>query len=584
MSGEMNDYHLSVVAVEANLKKSQRNITLCMVSFVLFLISGVYYQNWKETANLDYIGGNILYMAGSTTGSVGAVWKNDSFQNQLVYASLFETDSSFTEVNPYLCSSYEMLDHGYTYKITLKDDLNWSDGHPLTMDDVVFSIETFILNLGSNTTITYAFSKLKGYEEWREIGYDSWKNGGTHSFEGISTEDNVLTFHLETPYSAFAVALTQFIILPQHCLHDVDPTTFHEITDFFQESTVSSGMFMVEGRNEAGEMVFVQNPYYHGEYSDIEKVVMCPDYNHRHIDYYTTSNITEMVSYRAMSGFVEYDVDVEWYRYFVFNLMASFEQSEMVSQKDEDGNVLLVETTEMMSYPESREENYPMQDIRVRQAISLALDRASMQREVYIGTGSYDFSSTGNQQYSDFLTDYNPTKAKQLLEESSYDLNRPLTIGYYHTDDNTEAYLARVKEYLEEVGFTVMIKKTSGSDALYVEREYDFYLKAYPAYSILDWYNEYLTSNDNLHVIIGTDEFDQLLIDLDATTNDTDYLSVMTQIQELDMNTMYKLPLVSLTDAVYINSNRLSMPDDMTFGNVRYRSALRLDEWYIKKG
>lgn len=585
-----NEYQKISNDAISDLKKAQARNTGLLIAFVLCVIGGLLYSRWEKSVNVDYIDGNVFRIARTGQATTGNVWNGDSFVTQLTWSGLFSTDANFTEVNPDLAKSYEVTPDGLTYTIVMNDNLKWSDGTALTAEDVQFSLEAFLLNNGVNNILTAAFSNILGVEQWQEDGLESWEKGGSDSLDGVSVNGNTITIELSTPYTSFAHALTQFIVLPKHALEKIDPSTISSGIDFFTDP-ICSGMYMVETTNSDGDLELVHNPHYYGTHSDIEKVILCGDYKNMHIDHYATTNITEMNSYRSIQGYQEFEVDVQFYRYFVFNLMAGFEQPEMVPQLDEngeevlddDGNVVLVASTELTEYDDDRPENLPMQDVLVRQAISLAIDRATLFKEVYFSTGSIEFSEAGSTAYSQFLQTYDPSKAKELLLASNYDLDRPLTIGFYHTDSNTTAFLSKVKTYLEEIGFTVIIKKTSGGVALYQQREYDMYLKAYPAYSTLEWFNEYLSTNDTLNGIIGTNEFDPLLKELDATTTPEDFNAVFTKIQTLDSENMYKLPLISLGEAAYINGNRVSVPDDMKFGCVRYRSDLRFDEWFIKK-
>jgi len=45
------------------------------------------------------------------------------------------------EIVPDLASSYEISNDGLSYTFTLKNDLTFHDGKPLTTDDVLFTIE-----------------------------------------------------------------------------------------------------------------------------------------------------------------------------------------------------------------------------------------------------------------------------------------------------------------------------------------------------------------------------------------------------------------------------------------------------------
>src|SRR5581483_6521314 len=53
---------------------------------------------------------------------------------------LFRLNPDFS-VTPYLADKYEVSSDGLTYTVTLKPDLKFSDGSPLTAEDVVYGYE-----------------------------------------------------------------------------------------------------------------------------------------------------------------------------------------------------------------------------------------------------------------------------------------------------------------------------------------------------------------------------------------------------------------------------------------------------------
>ncbi len=583
---------LSKTTAEIALKKARTRITVAMTSIVLLTMAFFWFKSWSAEQNLDYIEGNVMTIARSSTASAGSPWNGASFISMLVWESLFCTDATFTEINPVLADKIEISPDGLTYTITMKDGLQWSDGEPLTVDDVVFSIEAVLLNSGGTPVYMNPLQQIKGAEEWQEIGYESWEKGGTHSLEGISTDGNQVIIELDAPYSSFAIGLTQFVIYPKHALEDYDPTLLikvasDELFNFFQ-FPVCSGMYMPELINEDGDLELVHNPYYYGTHSDIERVVLYGEYQSKHIDYYTTSSVTEMVSYRNMTGFDEYSVNVLFYRYLVLNLTGGYDNPTMVPLLDEDGKEVLDDDDEVVmvaEYGEDREANLPMLDYRVRQAISLAIDRQSILKEVYIDNGDVSFDNTGNAEYVEFLAEQNLEKAKELLLEAEYDMDRPIIIKHYHTDANSIAMLARIESALESIGLTVeVIWRTGGNTEIFETREFDLYLKGYAGHSPYEWYIEYLSYTAYLQDLLGTDEFDDLYLDLQSAINQEEYDKAWAAMQELDRTTMYRIPVIATNDSTYINANRISVPDDMEFGNIRYRSDLRLDEWYVKKG
>lgn len=577
-SGQENSYETSSNA-KKKLKTAHSRNTFIIICIVVLVLGFTRYQSWSKEANLTYIDGNVLKIARTGSASVGNPWKNASFVGQLAFRSLFMTDSGFSEINPELAEKFTVSEDGLSYVITMKSDQKWSDGQDLTAEDVVYSIESFLLCSGTNTTIAAAFNKI--------VGAEAWQNGETDSLEGISYSGNEIFIELTDPHTSFALVLTQFPPLPKHILQDEDPSTFTSGIEFFTDP-VCSGMFMLDFVNEDGDMELIHNPYYSDKQTEIERVIMYGDYKNMHIDHYSTTNITEMVSYRSMLGFQEYGVNVYFYRYFVFNLMAEYELPELIPLVDEngvvltdgEGQILYTESTEAIEYPEDREVNSAMQDVRVRQAITHAIDIKSCFEDVYFEQGQLTYG--GSISLAEEVYEYNPSKAIALLEEAEYDFERPFTIAYYHTDKNTLVFLERVQSYLEDIGLTVRLVQSSSAN-LYNGREYDMFLKALSAFNTQDWYSEYLSSNTNLNAVMGTDEFDELVENLSASSDVPHMLEILGDLVELEQDLMYKIPLFSLSDSVYINSNRVSVPADMSFGNTRYRSDHRIDEWFIKK-
>lgn len=63
-------------------------------------------------------------------------------QTSLLYDTLLWKDSS-GQLLPWLATSFEESPDHLTYTFTLRDDVTWSDGRPLTVDDVVFTFDYF---------------------------------------------------------------------------------------------------------------------------------------------------------------------------------------------------------------------------------------------------------------------------------------------------------------------------------------------------------------------------------------------------------------------------------------------------------
>ena len=115
--------------------------------------------NWNPIMNWAY-----------ATGTVG-----------LVYETLFLYDPLTDEFEPWLAEKGDWTSD-LTYEVTLRDGLTWTDGKPITAEDVAFTI-----NLGKMETVPYhsmytfissveAVDKLTTKITFKEARYQQWAN------------------------------------------------------------------------------------------------------------------------------------------------------------------------------------------------------------------------------------------------------------------------------------------------------------------------------------------------------------------------------------------------------------------------
>ena len=134
---------------------------------------------------------------------------------KLLFSSLYKYDST-GNIKTDLADGVKVNDKETEYTVKLKKNLKWSDGHDLTINDVIFT-----LKLLANPEVG---AEISG---WRSI-----------KFEKVS-EDSV-KFILPASYSPFVHALT-FPIVPEHALKDVKPSNLREHD--FSKAPISSGPF-----------------------------------------------------------------------------------------------------------------------------------------------------------------------------------------------------------------------------------------------------------------------------------------------------------------------------------------------------
>ncbi|MFA6190342.1 MAG: ABC transporter substrate-binding protein [Candidatus Staskawiczbacteria bacterium] len=119
----------------------------------------------------------------------------------LIYSGLMTYDKDGKIIND-LVKNYKISDNGKTYTFELKENMFWQDGVPLTVDDVIYTIET-IQN-----------------SDYKSPLRANWLNVAV---EKISTKSFALS--LGSPYNSFLENCTLKII-PQHIWEKISPENF----------------------------------------------------------------------------------------------------------------------------------------------------------------------------------------------------------------------------------------------------------------------------------------------------------------------------------------------------------------------
>ncbi len=490
-------------------------------------------------------------LAGSTSDKIDTSWKNHTLQTTLLFRTLFLADSDLQTVQPDLAESYELSDDGLVYTIKMKDGLKWSDGEDLTAEDVAFSIKANLKASVTNGIYTTAFMYIEGAQEWKD---------GADDLSGLTVDGNTITITLTTPYATFIPVLAQFDILPEHVLRDVDPLEMHN--NEFWSKPVCSGMYMVEEHNAGNYYIMVPNPYYEGEAPKIQRIInywvtdMVTTAQAGNLDYYTTNNPEEISQFNAMASMEKIPIDILFYRYFICNMSGV------------DGN-----------------ENPVMQDVRVREAILHAIDREALAASLFPDLATVVNSGVLNSdpEYNGVTYEYDPELARQLLEEANFDFSKPLRILYYYSDQVSIDFMDAVAYYLNQIGVQTEITQTStGTVDMFQTRDYDIAYKGLSAFAVNEWYGEYQSTNNNFMNIFGGDTaFDELTNQLNESSDPAVRSETLSELQELEQEMLYKLPLYTIGHVLYINTDHVQIPDGVEFANPWYRSDIDFENWEI---
>lgn len=160
---------------------------------------------------------------------------------RLIFSGLLSYDTT-SHLRGELAESWSRSQDALRYEVTLRKNLKWHDGKPLTADDVIFTV-----NLMKNPLARSSF-------------YNSWS-----LVKAEKVSDRTIAFNLTRPYAAFPNALT-FSILPKHILEEVSPNGLRDAE--FSRSPVGSGPFIfnrlqvISAENERSIVYLDKNPQY----------------------------------------------------------------------------------------------------------------------------------------------------------------------------------------------------------------------------------------------------------------------------------------------------------------------------------
>ncbi|MCR2783216.1 MULTISPECIES: ABC transporter substrate-binding protein [unclassified Microbacterium] len=307
---------------------------------------------------------------------LGSLSKTDSWILNAMYPQLMRIDSSGQKV-PELAEGYELEDDGATVIFTLRDDYEWTDGEPVTSEDVRFTAQAIIDN---------------------QLGNVAAKLTWVQSIE--TPDDHTVIFRLTEPYAPFAEGVGFWMrVVPAHLFGEVD-----DLAGFANDSNwVGAGAYVLDSMTRGQRYTMKANenyPYAPEGGAQVETVeyVVYPDVN------------TMLLALR--NG----DID----------LMGNSVPASAVASLESDPNIEMAEVgalgfahlTYNMQHPVLAEQP-------VRQALSMVVDTESIIATILQGDGEQMAGPIGpifpgfdNPDVEPYAFD--PDAARELLEEAGY--------------------------------------------------------------------------------------------------------------------------------------------------------------------
>ena len=453
------------------------------------------------------------------------------------------------EVQPGQAESYEVSDDGLTWTFHMRDGLKWSDGSDLTAADFEYSFKRLA---SPDTAAPYAetvVGMIDGYqdaignpdEDGNTTTDPDWDALNVHASEDGKT----LTVQLSYPCSYFD-KLASFVATSPVQQATVEANGDAWCTE--PDTYVCNGPYMITEWTPSERIVLSKNPYYVGGW-DSSKIV--------------SDTITLLLLEDSSASYTAYNSGEA-------QLVKDVPTDEIPSlTRVEDGGDFYLDEIMGTYYISLNDQEEPFTDVRVRKALSLAIDRDyvanTIMQGIYtpatalVGPGIVDENgyfmdnANGGEPYISDDYEANLEEAKSLLAEAGYPDGEGFPTITYSANDS--GYHIPVAEYLQqawgELGITMNIDKVEWSSFIPMRRAGDYDI------SRNGWsmdYNDpsnmlelFTTNNGNNDGKYANPEFDQVIED-SRVADKTTHFEKLHEAEDILMNDAACIPVAYYND------------------------------------
>jgi len=343
---------------------------------------------------------------------LGSLSKTDSWILNAMYPQLLRIDGNAEKV-PELAEGYTLEDDGATVIYNLRDDFEWTDGEPVTAEDVKFTAEAIMEN---------------------QLGNVAAKLTWVESIE--APDDTTVVFRLSEPYAPFAEGVGFWMrVVPEHIFAGAGDLSAFANDD--AANWVGGGAYVLDSMTRGQRYVLKANESYPyapegGAAVGTVEYVVYPDVN------------TMILALR--------NGDIDLMGTPVPASAAASLQSEADITMEEVGSLGFAHLTYNMQNP-------TLAELPVRQALSMVVDTESIIATILQGDGQQmvgpispifgEFDNPDLEAYP-----FDPAGARALLEDAGYtDANGDGMLdglAFEVLCDQSNANLTRVAEVVRE--------------------------------------------------------------------------------------------------------------------------------------
>jgi oligopeptide transport system substrate-binding protein len=449
------------------------------------------------------------------------------------------------EPEPGVAESWDISEDGRTVTFHINPEAKWSNGEAMTAHDYVWSWQR-ALNPAMGNLYAYMLYPVRNAEAFATGQLDDFDEVGVKALDDLTLQ---VSLNERTPY---------FIQLMDHystfALHRATIEKFGKATDRFTrwtrvENIVSNGAFRLkEWRLNRRIVVEKSDTYWDRDNVRLNGVVFYP----------TENIVSEERMFRV--GQLHYTQSIPLDKIPVYRAM---ENSPYVQAPYLGTYYFLINT-----------KRPPVDDVRVRQALSMAVDRDKLNRTVLQGSNVPAYSITPPDTlgyYPPKLFDYDVEKARSLLADAGYPNGEgfpPLELTYNTSESHRKIAVALQQMWKDALNIRVTLSNQEWKVYLDSVTQMDFQIAR------RGWIGDYVDPNNFLDLFItgggnnntgfSDPRYDEMILRLAprAETREERY-AIFYEAETILMEQMPIIPIYTYTSKHLIHPSVKGLPSNL---------------------
>ncbi|WPM06336.1 peptide ABC transporter substrate-binding protein (plasmid) [Borreliella sinica] len=470
---------------------------------------------------------------GSEPATLDAQLVNDSVGSSIVsqmFIGILEGDPRTGGYRPGLAKSWDISDDGIVYTFHLRDNLVWSDGIAITAEGIRKSYMRILDKETASSLVNIIKSTIKNAEEY----FDGKVNEDDLGIKAINEKTLEITLKSPKPYFLDMLVHQTFIPVPVHIIEKYGQSWINP------ENMVVSGPFKLKSRVLNERVVLEKNnEYYKSEDVDIDNIVF----------FITDNSIT------AYNMYLNDELDA------IFNNVPPDLLKDLKLRDD-----YYSMGTNLTYFYSLNTKVKPLDNVEVRKALSLAIDRKTLTDSVLNDSSIPTRRATPDYidySYRSNLRLFDVEMANKLLADAGYPngKNFPLLKVKYNINDRQR----KIAEFIQN-----QWKKNLNINVQLENEEWSTYInsRVNGNYEIIraGWSGDYADPMTFLSIFktentsfssygYSNSEYDELLMQSDHERNVFERQEILKKAEEIIIDKDFPAIFINIASSSYLFRN-----------------------------